>query len=128
MFISYGEESNLYGSSSVSVTGDAVLNHLTSHPALFFANQTGNVASLVGNSFYDVHTRLQGPGAEQNDRTLGAAPAWNTNHPLGHVVGECRDAAGVAEELIHPASVACGLNDAGRGRTPIPAHCWQFGV
>ncbi|MBS0643581.1 MAG: Hint domain-containing protein [Proteobacteria bacterium] len=85
-FIAYGEEGSVYGGSSLSITGNTVLNDKTSGSATFLNNATTLSAEVDGNTFYGLtaDSLASGPTDPSGQNTFlarASEPALNTAPP-----------------------------------------------
>lgn len=83
-FIAYGEEGNLYPSSSLSVTGNTLINDFGSGANLLL-NDAGLTPTVTGNTAYNF-TASQLPTPQDNTLSNSAEPALNTSPPYLPVI------------------------------------------
>jgi hypothetical protein len=79
--VAYGAEGGLHADSSLTMTGNTVINDLTGRGAVLL-NASGSPATLHGNKVYNINQMVQGSGATiSNTITLSKEPSLDTSHP-----------------------------------------------
>jgi hypothetical protein len=82
--IAFGEE-GAYANSTISVSGNTILNDLASGSALGVWNATSGTAQLTNNSFYGLTASrlVLGPNTQSGNTFLTTEPALDESHPFG---------------------------------------------
>ena len=81
--IDYGEEGDLYGSNTVALNNDTVVNDLPSGGALLFANNGGAAVSAAGNTVYGLSPDQLGGGIPVGGFAFTSVrPALDTTSPV----------------------------------------------
>ena len=83
--ISFGEEGGVYGSSSLTVTGNTMLNDDTSNYTHAVVNDTGVTASVTNNTLYGWSALTLGPASVSGNTILTSEPALSSLSPGGTV-------------------------------------------
>jgi Ca2+-binding RTX toxin-like protein len=73
--INFGEEGNLYANSSLTVTGNTILNDMTSHSTLLVGNHTAATAIISNNALFGWGALSLGPGTLTGNTILTTEPA-----------------------------------------------------
>jgi|GEM_PF-434100 len=75
--ISAGEEGNVYANSALTISGNTLLNDLSSPASLALMNDTGATADLQNNQFYGLTPAelVNGPAVLSGNTALASAPA-----------------------------------------------------
>ncbi len=79
--IGFGEEGGVYASSSLTISGNTILNDETS-PLLLY-NPTTVTAQITGNQFFGLTSTqiASGPNVQSNNQFLASEPALDTTRP-----------------------------------------------
>jgi hypothetical protein len=83
--IAFGEEGGVHAGSSLTVSGNTILNDLDSRSATAVWNATGAPASVTGNSIYGLTAGqiVLGAASVSGNTILGTEPALVTTSPFG---------------------------------------------
>jgi hypothetical protein len=81
--ISDGERGIVYANNSLTVTGNTILNDLSSPQVLAVKNYTGAVAQISGNKLYGLASNQIAAGAstQSNNQFLASEPGLDLRHP-----------------------------------------------
>ncbi len=81
--ISFGEEGGVYASSSLQITGNQILNDLSSASALAVNNRTSVTAQITGNQFFGLTANqiAAGPNTQSDNLFLATEPTLIITHP-----------------------------------------------
>jgi Hint domain len=87
--ISYGEEGNVYAGSSLTVTGNTILNDNGNPAVTAVVNDTNVTAEITGNSFFNLTSGqiMHGPASVSGSVFLATEPVLDTAPPLCFVAG-----------------------------------------
>lgn len=79
--VGFGEEGGVYASSSLTISGNTILNDETS-PLLLY-NPTTVTAQITGNQFFGLTSTqiASGPNVQSNNQFLASEPALDTTRP-----------------------------------------------
>ncbi|MDQ2742223.1 MAG: hypothetical protein M3Z66_07975 [Chloroflexota bacterium] len=82
--IAYGEEGNVHAGSSLAVTGNTILNDLTSGSATATWNASGAPAAMTGNAIFGLSRGqlTRGSVDVSGNTTLTSEPALDTSSPM----------------------------------------------
>lgn len=81
--VAFGEEGGLRSNTSLDMTGNTILNDLSSSSAKLLWNATTTTANLTGNSVYGLTSAqyATGPASISQTLTLTSEPSIDTSHP-----------------------------------------------
>ena len=85
--IAFGEEGGLYASSSLQITGNQILNDLSSSSALAVWNAAvSTTAQITGNQFFGLTSSqiASGPATQSSNLFMTTDPALITTHPWSY--------------------------------------------
>jgi len=85
--IAFGEEGGLWTSSSLQITGNQILNDLSSSSALVVWNAAvTTTAQITGNQFYGLTSSqiASGPATQSSNTFMTTEPALLTMHPWSY--------------------------------------------
>jgi len=81
--ITIGEEGSVYASTSLTVSGNTILNDASSSSSLAVNNRTTATAQITGNQFFGLTSSqiAVGPNTQSGNLFLATEPILNTSHP-----------------------------------------------
>jgi len=124
--IAFGEEGDVHEGSSLTVSGNTILNDLDSRSATAVWNATGAPASVTGNSVYGLAAGqiVLGAAAASGNTILATEPALVTTSPWGAVTTPsvpAPDPGAPAPALNAPApTVSASSPDTSAPISPVP--------
>jgi Ca2+-binding RTX toxin-like protein len=83
IIIAFGEGGSLAANSNLQVSGNTILNDLSSPSSLAIWNKTATIAQISGNEFYGLTAAkiASGPNTQSSNTFLVAEPSLDTSHP-----------------------------------------------